>query len=165
MPIAVRLRGHAIRVVRHDGARMPGGQFHQGRGRGVQLIGQFQQLVAQDRAAVGRVHVLARPPGVQQRHILARGLDQQRLEGDDAGGALGARLIAIVDHLGHTGGQARRHGLVQQPLVHVDDGGGLVDLAQPEERIARHRGRRLRLLSRGGLGAERQGKGGAQGGK
>ena len=164
VPIAVGLRRHAIGVVRHDGRGVLARQLHQGRGRGVQLVGQVQQLVAQDGAAVGGMHVLAGASGVQQRHVLARRLDQQRLEGDDAGRALGAGLVAVADHLGHAGRQARRHGLVQQPLVRVDDGGGLIDLAQPEERIARHGGRRRGLLGRR-LGAEREGQRCAQGGK
>ncbi|MNQ93129.1 hypothetical protein D3C85_1085790 [compost metagenome] len=159
VPVAVGLRGHAVGVVRHDGACVLACQLHQRGGRGVQLVGQFQQLVAQDRAAVGGVHILAGAARVQQGDVLARRLDQQRLEGDDAGRPLGARLVAIADHLGHAGRQARRHGLVQQPFIGVDDRGGLVDLAQPEEGVA-GRG----LLGGRGIGAQRQHKGGAQGG-
>ena len=70
---------------------------------------------------------------MQQGDLRAGGLDQQRLEGDDQRGPLAARLVAVGQHLGDALVDQRRHRLVEQAFVGVDDRGGLVDLAEPEE--------------------------------
>lgn len=136
---------------------MLAGQFDQLRGGLVERLGQVEHLVTQDGGTRGGQHVLARAAGVQQSDLRTGGLDQQRLEGDDEVRPLAARLVAVGQHLGDALVDQGRKGFVEQAFVGVDDCGGLVDLAEPEEVVA--------LL--GGLsvcleGQERQGNGGSQ---
>lgn len=156
MAVAVGLGGHAVGVVGHDGVHVLARQLDQGAGGLVQLRAERQQLVAQHGRAEGRMHVLAGAAGMQQGDVLARGLDQQRLEGDDRIRALGAGSVARVQHLLQAGGQARRHGLVEQALIRIDHRGGLVDFPQPEELVT---GRCIRGLRGNGHAQEQDGCG------
>ena len=137
VPEAVRLRRDPVRVAGGDCVAVlerellerlpdPGERPHRA-----------EQPVAEDRALEGRMHVLGRAPGVDQRDVDPGFLHEERLVADVHQGARVSGRVPLFNHALLGTGPDGSALPVEKPLPRVHDEGGLVDLGEPEELVAR----------------------------
>jgi hypothetical protein len=103
--------------------------------RRVELAQRIEQILAHGEALDGRTDVLPAAPGVQPRHVGPADPDQRLLDDEVIAGTPGARPITVGEHAAHGVGDLAAERLRHDPALDHHDGRGLVDLAQPVERI------------------------------